>query len=36
MLCYKLQNNVLDSSISKQFKPGYAVTRGKGFKLAKL
>jgi len=36
MLCYKLQNNLCDSSISNLFKPGYAATRGNGFKLAEL
>jgi len=37
MLCYKLQNNWCDSSItSNLFKPVYAVTLGNGFKLAKL
>jgi len=36
MLCYKLQNNLCDSSISKLFKPCYAVTRGNGFQLTEL
>jgi len=36
MLCCKLQNNLCDSFISNLFKPGYAVTCGNGFKLAKL
>jgi len=36
MLCYKLWNNLCNSSISNLFKPGYAVSRDNGFKLAKL
>jgi len=36
LLCYKLLHNLCDSSIAKLFKPGNAVTRGNGFKLAKL
>jgi len=36
MLYYKLQNNLIDSSISNLFKPGYAVTRGNGFQLNQL
>jgi len=36
MLCYKLQNNLGDPTIRKLFKQVYPVTRGNGFKLAKL
>jgi len=36
VLCYKLQSNLYDLSDNKLFEPGYAVTRGNGFLLAKL